>query len=54
MSAFLYEYIFAFQMIPIEEEYKNNLFFSSYFVLYFYLRESLGKEENFRRANKIS
>ncbi|KAL5080115.1 hypothetical protein RYX36_000530 [Vicia faba] len=32
------------QMIPIEKEYSNNLFFSSYFVLYFYLRESLGKE----------
>ena len=30
-----------------EEEDYNNLFFSSYFVLYFYLRESLEKELDF-------
>ncbi|QHO49826.1 uncharacterized protein DS421_1g17360 [Arachis hypogaea] len=41
-------------MIPIEKEYfsKYTFVFSSYFVLYFYLKESLGKESNFHRAKK--
>ena len=37
-------------MIPLEEWDYNNPNLSSYFVLYFYLRESLGKVFCFPRA----
>lgn len=40
-------------MIPLEEWDYNNTNLSSYFVLYFYLRESLGKVFCFRRAKKV-
>ncbi|QHO20178.1 uncharacterized protein DS421_11g335620 [Arachis hypogaea] len=42
----------------LDDPYRKGVFlqytfvFSSYFVLYFYLKESLGKESNFHRAKK--